>query len=43
MTKKKKKGEAMTLHVLLAKTDLLAAQFKSSLKDYISFFKNKQF
>ena len=30
------------VNVLLAKTDTLAASFKSNLKDYIGFFKNKQ-
>jgi len=42
MTKKGKKEAAPKLHVLLAKTDILASQFKNALKDYIGFFKNKQ-
>lgn len=29
----------MKLNVLLAKTDALASSFKTSLKDYIKFFK----
>ncbi len=40
--KKNNKKSPLKLHILLAKTDVLAAQFKGALKDYIGFFKNKQ-
>ena len=36
------KTDKIKLSVLLAKTEHLAAKFKGSIKDYLSFFKNKQ-